>query len=193
MITEVHQQGRFYRLSTVRAAHYENLKPHVPSPEDWCCEVFLERDQAWSDLSMLRVEYLQEQRGRENEANCEKLKSEMQKLQRRQRELARQKEKRIQSREPAATASRPESQMEVDEAPRPSGRFNLDRAAQEHMIEGLEVWIPPEPLPSVHSLDMQSVRPLMEVRPQFNHKQQPSWVGFITSQGTTREGAVESP
>ena len=36
MITEVHQQGRFYRLSTWRAAHYENLKPHVPSPEDWC-------------------------------------------------------------------------------------------------------------------------------------------------------------
>ena len=31
MITEVHQQGRFYRLSTD-----ENLKPHVPSPEDWC-------------------------------------------------------------------------------------------------------------------------------------------------------------
>ena len=36
MITELHQQGRFYRLSTGRAAHYENLKPHVPSPEDWC-------------------------------------------------------------------------------------------------------------------------------------------------------------
>ena len=36
MITEVHQQGRFYRLSTGQAAHYENLKPHVPSPEDWC-------------------------------------------------------------------------------------------------------------------------------------------------------------
>ena len=36
MITKVHQQGRFYRLSTGRAAHYENLKPHVPSPEDWC-------------------------------------------------------------------------------------------------------------------------------------------------------------
>ena len=54
--------------------------------------------------------------------------------------------------------------MEVDEAPRPGGRFNLDRAAQEHMNEGLEVWIPPEPLPSVHSLDAQSVRPLMEVK-----------------------------
>ena len=36
MITEVDQQGRFCRLSTGRAAHYENLKPHVPSPEDWC-------------------------------------------------------------------------------------------------------------------------------------------------------------
>ena len=36
MITEVHQQGRPYRLSTGRAGHYENLKPHVPSSEDWC-------------------------------------------------------------------------------------------------------------------------------------------------------------
>ena len=36
MITEVHQKGRLYRLSTGRAAHYENLEPHVPSPEDWC-------------------------------------------------------------------------------------------------------------------------------------------------------------
>ena len=36
MITEVHHQGRFCRLSTGRAAHHENLKPHVPSPEDWC-------------------------------------------------------------------------------------------------------------------------------------------------------------
>ena len=27
-ITEVHQGGRFYRLSTGRAAHYENIKPH---------------------------------------------------------------------------------------------------------------------------------------------------------------------
>ena len=35
MITEVHQEGRFYRLSTVRAAHYENIKPHNPSTEDW--------------------------------------------------------------------------------------------------------------------------------------------------------------
>ena len=47
MITEVHQQGRFYRLSTRRAAHYENLKPHVPSPEDW-----------WIPKGMQGLEYL---------------------------------------------------------------------------------------------------------------------------------------
>ena len=42
MITEVHQQGRFYRLSTGRAAHYENLKPHVRSPKDWCVPHYME-------------------------------------------------------------------------------------------------------------------------------------------------------
>ena len=36
MVTEVHQQGKFYRLNTRRAVHYENQKPHDPSPEDWC-------------------------------------------------------------------------------------------------------------------------------------------------------------
>ena len=35
-ITEVHQGGRFYRLSTGRAARYENIKPHNASSEDWC-------------------------------------------------------------------------------------------------------------------------------------------------------------
>ena len=35
-ITEVHQGGRFYRLSTGRASHYENIKPHNASSEDWC-------------------------------------------------------------------------------------------------------------------------------------------------------------
>ena len=36
MITEVHQEGHFYRLSTGRAAHFENIKPHSPSTEDCC-------------------------------------------------------------------------------------------------------------------------------------------------------------
>ena len=53
--------------------------------------------------------------------------------------------------------------MEVDEVPRSSGRFNLDRKAQELMNEGLEVWIPPEPVPSVRGLEVQPIRPLMEV------------------------------
>ena len=53
--------------------------------------------------------------------------------------------------------------MEVDEVPRSSGRFNLDRAAQEHMNEGLEVWIPPEPVSSVCGLEAQPIGPLMEV------------------------------
>ena len=34
-ITEVHQGGRYYRLSTGRAAHDENIKPHNASSEDW--------------------------------------------------------------------------------------------------------------------------------------------------------------
>ena len=42
MITEVHQEGRFYRLSTDRAAHYENLKPHNISTEDWCIPADME-------------------------------------------------------------------------------------------------------------------------------------------------------
>ena len=42
MITEVLQQGRFYRLSTGRAAHYENIKPHNPSTEDWCIPADME-------------------------------------------------------------------------------------------------------------------------------------------------------
>ena len=42
MITEVHQERRFYRLSTGRAAHYENIKPHSPSTEDWCIPADME-------------------------------------------------------------------------------------------------------------------------------------------------------
>ena len=30
-------------MSTGRAAHYENLKPHAPSPEDWCVPQNMER------------------------------------------------------------------------------------------------------------------------------------------------------
>ena len=44
MITEVHQEGRFYRLSNGRAAYYENIKPHNPSTEDWCIPADMEEE-----------------------------------------------------------------------------------------------------------------------------------------------------
>ena len=42
MITEVHQEAQFYRLSTGRAAHYGNIKPHNRSTEDWCVPADME-------------------------------------------------------------------------------------------------------------------------------------------------------
>ena len=42
MITEVHQERHFFRLSAGRAAHYENIKPHNPSTEDWCIPADME-------------------------------------------------------------------------------------------------------------------------------------------------------
>ena len=110
---------------------------------------------------MLKAEHLQEQKERENAANCEQLKSELERIQQRQRELDMQKGARPKER--MATGSRPESRMEVDETPRWKGRFNFDRAAQEHMNEGLEVWIPTESTSSLRGLETQTIRPLMEV------------------------------
>ena len=110
---------------------------------------------------MLNAEHQQEQRVRENAANCEQLKSELERIQRRQRELDMQTGARPKER--TAAGSRPESRMEVDEAPRSKGRFNLDSAAQEHMNEGLEVWIPTESTSSLHGLETQPIRPLMDV------------------------------
>ena len=42
MITEVHQEGRFYRLKTDGATHYEKIKPHNPSTQDWCIPAGME-------------------------------------------------------------------------------------------------------------------------------------------------------
>ena len=49
MITEVHQQGRFYRLSTGRAAHYENLKPATRHWKTGVCR------ETWKDSSAAGV------------------------------------------------------------------------------------------------------------------------------------------
>ena len=84
-------------------------------------QAILERDQARRDLNMIRAEYQQEQKVRENEANCEQLKSEIEKIQRGQREFAKQKQKGTRNTERAAAGSRQELWMEVDEVPKSSG------------------------------------------------------------------------
>ena len=58
---------------------------------------------------------------------------------------------------------RPEARIEVDEAPRLSGRFNLDHVAQEHMNVNLEAWTPPEPVRSMRNLEANQIRPLMDI------------------------------
>ena len=124
-------------------------------------QAVIERDQTRRMLEMLRVEHQQELRVLENAANCEQLKSEMESIQQRQRELDMQKGARPKER--VVTGSRPESRMEVNVTPRARGRFNLDRAAREHMSEGLEVWIPTESTSSLRGLETQPIRPLMDV------------------------------
>ena len=65
--------------------------------------------------------------------------------------------------------------MEVDEAPRSKGGFNLDRAAQEHINEGLEMWIPTESASSLRGLETQPIRPLMDVAlPGYTPSSSPS-------------------
>ena len=54
-------------------------------------QAVVEKDQARGELDMLKAEHLQEQRVRQNAANCEQLKSEFERIQQRQRELDMQK------------------------------------------------------------------------------------------------------
>ena len=74
----------------------------------------------------------------ESAAKCDQIKSEIERLQRKQQELASGTERQVKtSTESLMTRSRPDSRMEVDEIARSVGRFNLDRVAQEQMKEGL--------------------------------------------------------
>ena len=109
------------------------------------------------------AEQEQEQRLQERVANFDQILSEKERLQRRQQAVASGKKKKRTPTEPVVTRSRPGSRMEVDEAHRSSGRFNLDRVAQEHMNEGLEAWTPPEPVSSMRNLEANRIRPLMDI------------------------------
>ena len=42
MIMEMHKEERFKRMNTARTAHFENIKPHKPSTEDWCIPEYME-------------------------------------------------------------------------------------------------------------------------------------------------------
>ena len=126
-------------------------------------QAILERDKAILDRDLLMAEEEQEQRLQESVANCDQIKSELERLQRRQQAVATGKEKKRTTTGPVVTRSRPESRMEVYEAPRSSDRFNLDRVAQQHMNEGLEAWIPPEPVPSIRNLEANRITPLMDI------------------------------
>ena len=109
----------------------------------------------------MRAALEQTRRLQENTANCDQLKPELERLQRKQQETGSGKERRLRTPvEPLMTKSRPDSKMEVDEAPRARGRFNLDRVAQEQMSEDLEKWTPPEPTLSSRDLESVRIKPL---------------------------------
>ena len=112
----------------------------------------------------MRAEREQAQKLQESVANCDQIKSEIERLQRRQQEFASGKERKMKTlTEPLTTRSRPGSRMEVDKAPRSSGRFILDRVAQEHMNKGLDTWMPSEPVPSLRNLESVRIRPQMNI------------------------------
>ena len=56
--------------------------------------------------------------------------------------------------------SKPEPKREVDENPRVTGHFNLDRKAQEQKSEDVEMWTLPEPTPSLRDLELSQTKPL---------------------------------
>ena len=124
----------------------------------------LEREKEILDLDLLKADPEQAQKLHESVANRDQLKSEIELLERKQHEFASGKESKVKtSTDPLMTRSRPVSRMEVDQAPRSSGHFNLDRIAQEHMNEGLDTRKPSEPVPSLKNLQSGRIRPLMDI------------------------------
>ena len=101
----------------------------------------LERDKVTLEKNWLRAALEQMWRLHERTANCDQLKSELERLQRKQQEFGSRKERKTKTQiEPLMARSRPESKMEVDWAHRASGRFNHGRIAQD-----LDTWTPRNP------------------------------------------------
>ena len=91
----------------------------------------------------MKAELEQTGKAQETEANRDQLKSELERLQRRQQEMGSGKERKARTPiEPLMARSRPDANIEVDEAARASGHLNLDKVAQEKMSEDLEIRTP---------------------------------------------------
>ena len=131
-------------------------------------QAILERDQRILDRDLLKTDdrdlLEQEQKLQESVVNSDQIKSEIERLQWRLQEVASDKERKMKTAtEPLTTRPIPESMMEEDVSPRSSGRFNLDRVAQEHMIAGLGTWMSSELVPSLRNLDSGRIRPFMDI------------------------------
>ena len=114
---------------------------------------------------LLRAELDETRNIQENAASCDQLNSEIERLQRKQQEMGSGKERKTKTPiEPLMGRPRPDSRSRPDskmEAPRASGRFNLDRTAQGQMSEVLNAWTPPEHVPSLRDLESGRFKPLM--------------------------------
>ena len=94
-------------------------------------------------------------------ASRDQPKSELEQRQRLQQDTAKSKERKLNTMsEPLVTRSRPESKMEVDETPNATGRFNVNRGAQEQLSDDLETGAPPEPTPPLRDLELSQSKPL---------------------------------
>ena len=94
--------------------------------------------------------------------------------------------------DPLMTRSRPMYKIEVDEASRSSGRFNLDRIdriAQEQKNEDLDSWTSPQPVPTLRDLDSDWIRPLRVDVALLGLT--PSSTGGSQAQGIAVEAAIK--
>ena len=113
--------------------------------------------EVYPDVSAMKRELERTQRER-NKANLDRDQAVLERDQAR-RELDMMRAEQLQAervRENAANCEQLKQALERDQA-------KLETAAQEHMNEGLEVWIPPESASSLRGLETQVIRPLMDV------------------------------
>ncbi|XP_063717662.1 uncharacterized protein LOC134844776 [Symsagittifera roscoffensis] len=93
-MTRAQQTGEAYPDLSIMKRELERTQRERNKAKLERDQAVVEKDQARRELDMLRAEHLQAERVRENAANCEQLKSELERIQQRQRELDMQKRAR---------------------------------------------------------------------------------------------------